>query len=135
MGRIKARFWAKTADKMVSRPEIGLHKKCKQMDKKQTALVIQECETGNMGYRTLARKYGTSSSSISRMIRKSKNIQKDPIVHEPEREEDRLPDDVKLLKREIRRLKLKVALQDIIIDISGKELGVDLRKKPGTRQS
>jgi len=119
----------------VSRPEIGLHIKCKQMDKKQTAILIREYETGNMGYRTLARKYGTSASSVSRMIRKSKENRLKTIILQPEAEEEKLPDDIKILKEEIRKLKLKIELQDIIIEISGKELGVDLRKKPGARQS
>ena len=119
----------------VSRPEIGLHIKCKQMDKRQTTILIREYEKGNVGHRTLARKYGISSSSVGRMIRKSKKTQIKPIVIQPEAEEDILPDDVKILKEEIRKLKLKVELQDIIIDISSKELGVDLRKKPGAKQS
>jgi len=119
----------------VSRPEIGLHIKCKQMDKKQTAILIREYETGNMGYRTLARKYGTSASSVSRMIRKSKKDRLKTIILQREAEEDKLPDDIKILKEEIRKLKLRVELQDIIIEISGKELGIDLRKKPGARQS
>ncbi len=105
------------------------------MDKKQTAILIREYETGNMGYRTLARKYGTSASSVSRMIRKSKENRLKTIILQPEAEEEKLPDDIKILKEEIRKLKLKIELQDIIIEISGKELGVDLRKKPGARQS
>jgi hypothetical protein len=105
------------------------------MDKRQTTILIREYEKGNVGHRTLARKYGISSSSVGRMIRKSKKTQIKPIVIQPEAEEDILPDDVKILKEEIRKLKLKVELQDIIIDISSKELGVDLRKKPGAKQS
>jgi hypothetical protein len=46
-----------------------------------------------------------------------------------------LPDDVQQLKEELRKARLKIELQDIIIDIASKELGVDIRKKSGTRQS
>lgn len=102
------------------------------MDKKQTALLIREYETGSVGYRTLSKKYGVSLGFISKMIRLDKEKLKPIVVLV---KEDDLPDDVKILKEEIRKLKLKVELQDIIIDISSKELGVDLRKKRGARQS
>ena len=102
------------------------------MDKKQTALLIREYETGSVGYRTLSKKYGVSLGFISKMIRLDKEKLKPIVVVAKEYD---LPDDVKILKEEIRKLRLKVELQDIIIDISSKELGVDLRKKRGARQS
>jgi hypothetical protein len=105
------------------------------MDKKQRVSLIREYELGGIGYRTLARKYGTSLSSVGRMIVGSKANHEKVVVIQPAVEEDNLPDDIKILKQEIRKLKLKVELQDIIIDISSKELGVDLRKKRGARQS
>jgi hypothetical protein len=46
-----------------------------------------------------------------------------------------LPDDVNTLKEELRKAKLKIELLDTVIDIASKELGVDIRKKSGTRQS
>lgn len=46
-----------------------------------------------------------------------------------------VPDDINSLKEELRKARLKIELQDLMIDISSKELGVDLRKKHGTRQS
>jgi hypothetical protein len=101
------------------------------MDKKQTALLIREYETGRVGYRTLSKKYGVSLGFISKMIRLEKEKLK-PIVVVAK--EDDLPDDVKILKEEIRKLRLQVELQDIMIEIAGKELGVDLRKKRGARQ-
>lgn len=103
------------------------------MDKKQIALLIREYETGSVGYRTLSKRYGVSLGFISKMIRLDKESRLKPIVVVPK--DDELPDDVNLLKEEIRKLKLQVELQDIIIDISSKELGVDLRKKRGARQS
>lgn len=105
------------------------------MNKKKTALLIHEYELGTIGYRSLAKKYRISASTVCRMIKANKKNQLKSIAPHPESEEDKLPDDVKVLKEEIRKLKLKVELQDLIIDISSKELGVDLRKKPGTRQS
>ena len=104
------------------------------MNKKQTVLLIREYEAGGVGYRTLAKKYGTSLSSVSRMIKASKKDHPTPAENQIALEEADLPDDVTQLKQEIRKLKLKLALQDTIIEISGRELGVDLRKKRGTRQ-
>jgi transposase len=104
------------------------------MDKKRLALLIQEYESGGVGYRTLARKYKVSLGFISNMIRRKKN-QPQVVKPRPKVKEEELPDDPELLKEEIRKLKLKIELQDIIIDVSSKELGVDLRKKRGARQS
>jgi intein/homing endonuclease len=104
------------------------------MDKKRLSALIEEYESGRVGYRTLARKYKVSLGFISKMIRKKRN-QQQPVKPKPKVKEEALPDDPELLKEEIRKLKLKIELQDIIIDISSKELGVDLRKKRGARQS
>jgi|HubBroStandDraft_1064217.scaffolds.fasta_scaffold868899_1 hypothetical protein len=104
------------------------------MDKKRLTTLIQEYESGGVGYRTLARKYKVSLGFISKMIRKNKS-QPQVVKPKPRVKEEALPDDPELLKEEIRKLKLKIELQDIIIDISSEELGVDLRKKRGARQS
>ena len=50
-------------------------------------------------------------------------------------EAESLPDDINVLKEELRKARLKIELQDLMIDISSKELGIDLRKKHGTRRS
>jgi transposase len=46
-----------------------------------------------------------------------------------------MPDDIAALKEELGKARLKIELQDIMIDLASKELGVDIRKKSGTRQS
>jgi hypothetical protein len=46
-----------------------------------------------------------------------------------------LTDDINILKEELRKARLMIELQDLMLDISSKELGIDLRKKHGTRQS
>lgn len=98
-------------------------------------MLLEEYDLGGIGYRTLAKKYGTSASTISRMIISNKKRHPKPVIDEITTVEVDLPDDLTLLKEEIRQLKLKIELQDIIIDISSKELGVNLRKKRGARQS
>jgi transposase len=132
-GWIKLEFARKVF--ILSRPEIGLHIKSKQMDKQQRILLVKEYDKGGRSYRILARKYGVSLGYISKVIRSNKEHRLKQVEPAAVAKEDDLPDDVKILKEEIRKLRLKVELQDIIIDISSKEMGVDLRKKRGTRQS
>jgi transposase len=104
------------------------------MEKSERLLLIKDYETKGLSYRILARKYDVSIGYISKVIRSKKEHQLKQVAPAPKVEEADLPDDVKLLKAEIRKLKLKIELQDIIIDISSKEMGVDLRKKRGTRR-
>ena len=116
----------------MSRPEIGLHIKGKPMNRKKAACIINDHSVNGLSYRSLEKKYGISRSSIYRMVMSKQEKHEQKQASAPAGE-DALPDDVDILKAEIRKLKLKIELQDIMIDISSKELGVDLRKKHGTR--
>ena len=51
------------------------------------------------------------------------------------KEEASLPDDLETLKQELRQARLKIELQDLMLDIASKEFGVDIRKKSGTKPS
>lgn len=75
-----------------------------------------------------------SYSRIYRMLM-GKQKKQQPIKALKIAEEDSLPDDVSLLKQELRKARLKVELQDLMLDIASKELGIDLRKKHGTKRS
>jgi transposase len=103
------------------------------MDKKQQSQIIYDHSVNGLTYRSLGKKYGISHSRIYRMIKK--RTKKKAGQAEAEVKADNLPDEVKALKEKLRKAELKIELQDLIIDISSKELGVDLRKKHGTRQS
>ena len=119
----------------VSCPEIGLHIKSKQMDIKLAAHIINEHLTEGISHRKLARKYGFSRMRIYRMLKKAKETEQEQ-KQEPIKEcREELPEDIALLKEELRKARLKIELQDLMIDIASKELGVDIRKKSGTRQS
>ena len=104
------------------------------MDKKTAAQIIHDRIVAGMSYRSLGKKYNIPHVSIYDMLmgkrKKEVNL---PVLDVAEA--DTLPDDIKLLKEELRKARLKIELQDLMIDISGKELGIDLRKKHGTRQS
>ena len=114
------------------------------MDEKTASKIYYDHSEGGLSYRKLASKYGISRTTIHRMVNsKQKNRgkasvtrQEKPVVIEAELPPDlTLPDDVKTLKEELRKARLKIELQDLVIDISSKELGIDLRKKHGTRRS
>ena|SRR5258708_712734 len=102
------------------------------MDKKKEAQIVNDYTANRGSYRMLGKKYGVSHLRIYRlMMLNKKNQQQAKEIKAAE--EDPLPDDVKTLKEELRKARLKIELQDLIIDISSKELGVDLRKKHGAR--
>jgi transposase len=101
------------------------------MDKKQTSQIIHEYQALGLSCRTLGKKYGMSHTRIYRMIKKNQKQGK-PAEAVPE---EVMPEDVKGLKEALRKERLKNELLNAVIDIASKELGVDIRKKSGTRQS
>jgi Mor family transcriptional regulator len=105
------------------------------MDRKKQAQLINEWETKGTSYRNLAVKYKSNSSTVHRMIKRHKKNQEEEQLKALAKQTEDMPDDVEALKKELRKALLKIELQDLMIDISSKELGVDLRKKHGTRQS
>ena len=104
------------------------------MDKKTGAQIIQDYSVHGLSYRSLGKKYGIPHVTVYRMLmgKPKKQVQ---IKALEIAEADLLPDDVAVLKEELRKARLKIELQDLMLDISSKELGIDLRKKHGTRQS
>ena len=102
------------------------------MDRKKQAEIIYDHQVKGLSYRSLGKKYGMAHAGIFAMIKS--NQKKQAKAKELQVEAD-LPDDVKTLKEELRKAKLKIELLDSVIDIASKELGVDIRKKSGTRQS
>jgi transposase len=121
----------------VSYPEIGLHINVNQMDKKTKIRIRYDHEGNGLSYRTLGEKYGIGHTTIYAMLNpKAKKPQKTKVVPgQVQAEEDLLPDDIKTLKAKLREALLIIELQDNMLTIASKELGVDLRKKHGTRQS
>jgi transposase len=105
------------------------------MEIKEHARLLNERATKGTSYRKLAEKYQISSSTIFRMIKQAAKQEKEVALKARAEESESMPDDVASLKKELRSIRLKMELQDLMIDIASKELGVDLRKKHGTRQS
>jgi hypothetical protein len=106
------------------------------MEYKNVAAILYDHNEGGLGYRILAEKYGISREEVHRIVmskhNKEKKVRK---IVQVVRKELPIPDDINLLKEELRQARLLIELQDLMLDISSKELGIDLRKKHGTRQS
>src|ERR1700753_3755938 len=106
------------------------------MDTKNVAGIIYDHNEGGLSYRNLAEKYGISRTEVHRIVMSKHNKLKKVREIFPEvKAELPLPDDINLLKKELREARVQIELQDFMLDISSKELGIDLRKKHGTRRS
>lgn len=99
------------------------------MNKSKEEKITHDHLTNGLSFRNLALKYGVSYSRAYRIVKSNKSIYKEKPVQEE------LPDDVAMLKALLRKERLKNELLNNIIDIADKELGTNIRKKPGTRQS
>lgn len=103
------------------------------MDKKKEAQIIHEHIVKGDSYRTLSKRYGVSVGTVYNMLKKAKQGKPDLQVTEAASEELAMPDDLRSLKEALRVERLKNELLNAVIDVSSKELGIDLRKKHGTR--
>ena len=120
----------------VSCPEKGLHINCKLMDSHLNKKLMEDRQKG-LSYRNLVKKYGVPLSTVHRII-----MSKNKAFSQGSSFEDQaagvspeaLRDDLATLKEELRKARLKIELLDNVIDIASKELGVDIRKKSGTRR-
>jgi hypothetical protein len=120
----------------LSRPEIGLPLSEPKMKNKNVSAIIYDHTEGGLGYRKLAEKYGMNRAAVHRIVMSKQNKpKKSKVVMQEVKEELPIPDDINLLKKELREARLKIELQDFMLDISSKELGIDLRKKYGTKRS
>ena len=106
------------------------------MEQKTELAILYDRNVKGLSYRTLAKKYGISCTHIHRTVMsKQKKLEKPRVIKPAAEEALALPDDVKILKEELRQARLKIELQDLMLDISSKELGIELRKKHGTKRS
>lgn len=97
--------------------------------------VAREYLTGNLGYGKLAAKYGLKNAAIVRyFVRWYKAHYPTPSVS-PTVPESSDTEDVALLRKQLQEANLKVAGFEIMLEIAQKELGVDIAKKYGTKQS
>ena len=99
--------------------------------------IIAEYLTGNTTYRKLGDKWGIDFRIIHSWVMKYKG-KTTKSQSKPKNESvglsEPLPTEIKKPQEELRKSKLHIELLNAIIDIGGKELGVDLRKKSGAKR-
>jgi transposase-like protein len=92
--------------------------------------IAREYLTSDLGCGKLGAKYGLSLNTVRHFVRWYKTKYPDGIVLE-QTPVPRQSDPDKALKE----ANLKIAALEMLIENAGKELGIDLVKKPGTKQS
>jgi transposase-like protein len=97
--------------------------------------IVQEYLNSGKTLQVLGEQYGVSAVSISKWVRATQpsKVQKSRKRREPVLPP--LPIEVKALQEELRKAQLHNKLLNAMLDIGKEEYGLDLRKKPGTKQS
>ena len=111
------------------------HKKLKEQVKRDYLL-------GRGSYRSLAERYGCSSSTIHRIVMGNNNKETKRRAARTEGcdqstsgADQAMPAEVSELQEELRMARLKIELLEAMIDIADEQLGANIRKKAGARQS
>jgi len=98
--------------------------------------------SGNCTYRNLAERYGCSASTIHRLVmgnnKKKTNRRATRVegwVQKTSGADQVMPTEVNELQEELRMARLKIELLEAMIDIADEQMGANIRKKAGARQS
>lgn len=99
-------------------------------------VIAREYLTGNLGYGMLAKKYGLALTTVRGFVtwykrNYTQDLQLIAKVEEPVVSDD--PDNKQILKQ-LKDANLKVTGLEMLIETAQKELGIDIVKKPGTKQ-
>ena len=98
--------------------------------------IAREYLTGDLGYGALAKKYGLpDAGTISWFVKWYKrNYAED--VEQPCKTEDAELDNLNSnqTSKQLKEANLKIAGLEMLIETAQKELGIDIVKKPGTKQ-
>lgn len=102
------------------------------MKQEQIDEMHRDWAISGLSIRSLAKKYGISTSRAHRMMSAKKSPKKAQVQSAATAE---LSAEITKLREQLRKERLKNELLNNIIDIADKELGTNIRKKSGTRQS
>jgi Mor family transcriptional regulator len=102
------------------------------MEQEQIEQMQRDWAISGLSIRNLAKRYGMSTSRVYRIMSAKKSPKKDQAKPAAAAE---LSAEVTKLREQLRKEKLRNELLNNIIDIADKELGTNIRKKSGTRQS
>lgn len=113
------------------------------MEKKRIQEQVRNDYLSGQGtHRSLAERYGCSASTIGRMIMgkqsektKRKATRVESWVQRASGLDKAMPAEVSELQEELLMARLKIELLESMIDIADEQMGANIRKKAGTRQS
>src|ERR1051326_3582384 len=125
------------------------------MRKKWTSAAVKEAAiteylNGSISYKALGKKYGVVRATVRKWVLNYYQVQKKCYpdwefpgkYHRPSKpqtmpqlKQEELPKDIKLLQEELHKSRLHNQLLEAIIEIAEQDLGVEIRKKSGTRRS
>jgi hypothetical protein len=98
--------------------------------------VAKEYLTSPLGYGALAKKYGfKSASSVREMLRWYRKKYPEGLQHLPETTQNIGADTKTVSEASLKEATLKITALEMLIENASKELGVDLVKKFGSKQS
>ena len=105
--------------------------------------IVQEVQSGLIGQRAAARKYGISRQALIRWLNdfafanlKPKELADETITSMTENTKTKiLARQVQELTKALEKAQLKITGLQTLIEVSEQELQIKIRKKPGTKQS
>ena len=100
--------------------------------------VARDYLTGNLSFRQIAEKYQLKNLDVPRWFVRWYNTryatELSVLNSSPPEQAATGPVEVKELEKRLANANLKIAALEIMIEIAEKDLGIDIRKKPGTKQ-
>ena len=114
---------------------------------------VREYLVDGIPYRALAKKYGVSRSTINKWVLVYQGIHNIPRSHKQvsydlqqkklgnkskqpvKQQQNDLEKKIELLEKQLEWEKLRVHALDTLINVAERELHIEIRKKPGTKQS
>ena len=114
---------------------------------------VREYLVDGIPYRALAKKYGLSRSTINKWVLVHQGIHNIPRSHKQvsydlqqkklgnkskqpvKQHQTDLEKKIELLEKQLEWKKLRVHALDTLINVAERELHIEIRKKPGTKQS
>ncbi len=111
-------------------------------NKKLEREVRKDYFTEKISYRSLAKRYGCSASTIGRLVMGNKNKKSkrkaariEGFVNKPSVDDQSMPTEVGELQEALRMARLKIDLLEAMIDVADEQMGANIRKKAGAGQS
>ena len=114
---------------------------------------VREYLVDGIPYRALAKKYGVSRSTINKWVLVHQGIHNIPRSHKQvsydlqqkklgkkskqpvKQQQNDLEKKIEVLEKQLEWEKLRVHALDTMINVAERELHIEIRKKPGTKQS